>query len=295
MVETRVVCASVRRAAVVACMAGLVLGFAADTQARVTRIEFGAPTSACGGNFAVGPYEQLDGIAHGEIDPKDPLNAGIQDIRLAPRNERGMIEYSSTVSILKPCNMGSSNHAMLFEIVNRGNKLNPGFFNVATAGRSTPDDGFLENQGFTLVWAGWQADLVPPPPPHPTTPPPPRVTMFAPIAHEHNGHTITGPVRSEFIVRALTASQPILADSSSNTPGYPTASLDNSHDTMTMRHRQDSRRVVIPNSDWTYADCALPGQKDTPPPPVFPGTPNAQKVCLKHGFDPDHIYELLYT
>jgi len=275
-------------------MAGLVLGFAADTQARVTRIEFGAPTSTCAGNFAVGPYEQLDGIAHGEIDPKNPLNAGIQDIRLAPRNERGMVEYSTTVSILKPVNMGSSNQAMLFEIVNRGNKLNPRFFNVITPGGPAQGDGFLENQGFTLVWAGWQADLV-----QPATPPS-LVTMSAPIAHEHNGHehngrTITGPVRSEFIVSAPAASQPILADSSSNTPGYPTVSLDNSHDVLTMRHRQDSPRMVISNSDWTYADCVLPGHQGPTTPPPFPGTQNAQKVCLKNGFSPDQIYELLYT
>ena len=151
MVGSRVVCASVRRAAVLACMAGSVLGFAADTQARVTRIVFGAPTSAYGGaTFAVGQYEQLDGIAYGEIDPKDPLNAGIQDIRLAPRNKRGMVEYSTMVSILKPVNMGSSNQAMLFEIVNRGNKLNPRFFNVITPGGPAQGDGFLENQGFTL-------------------------------------------------------------------------------------------------------------------------------------------------
>ncbi len=289
MVESRVICASVRRAAVLACMAGLVLGFAPDAQARVTRIVFGAPTPAYGGmSFgAVGPYEQLDGTAWGEIDPNDPLNAGIQDIHFAPRNLHGMVEYWTTVSILKPVNVSASNQTMLFEIVNRGRKLNPGFFNVGVTKTNPQGDGFLESQGFTLVWAGWQADLVQPSPP----PSPPLVTMFGPIAHEHHGRTITGPVRSEFTVGAPTGSQFILAESSSNTPGYPTANLDNSRDVLTMRVHQNDPKVVIPNSRWSYGDCVLPGQIGV----QFPGTANPQKVCLKDGFDTNHIYELVYT
>lgn len=63
-------------------------------------------------------------------------------------------------------------------------------------------------------------------------------------------------------------------------------SLDNSHDTLTMRVHQNDAKIVVPNSDWVYADCT-----STP----FPGVPNAQKVCLKNGFDTNHIYELIYT
>jgi len=287
MVESRVVCASVRSAAVLACMAGLVLGFASDAQARVTRIVFGAPTFAYGGaTFAVGQYEQLDGIAYGEIDPKDALNKVIQDIELAPRNAHGMVEYSTLVSILKPVNMSSSNGAMLFEIVNRGNKLDPGFFNVGVNNQDPVGDGFLQKQGFTLVWAGWQADL---------TPQPGLITMSAPVAHHHNGRIITGRVRSEFIIRQPTgitqpfvvATQPILADSSSNTAGYATVNVDNSHDTLTMRVHQNDPRIVIQNHLWAYANCT----SATP----FPGVPDPQKVCLKAGFDTNHIYELVYT
>jgi Alpha/beta hydrolase domain len=168
---------------------------------------------------------------------------------------------------------------MLFEIVNRGNKLDPGFFNVGVTAANPAGDGFLENQGFTLVWAGWQADLVPPANVN-------LVTMSAPIAHKPNGAKVTGVVRSEFIVSAPISTQNILADSSSNTPGYATVSLDNSHDTMTMRVHQDDPKVVIANSDWAYADCT-----STP----FPGVPNPQMVCLKNGFDTNHIYELIYT
>ena len=279
MEQVRVLRVAVRRTVLIACAAGLLLGLAPHAQARVTRIVFGAPTYPYGTALfgSVGQYEQLDGVAYGEIDPADPLNAVIQDIELAPRNAHGMVEYSTVVSILKPVDMSRSNRAMLMEIVNRGNKLDPGFYNVGATAANPQGDGFLENQGFTLVWAGWQADL---------TPLAPRVTMSAPIAHHRNGAVITGPVRSEFILSVPASTQPILADSSSNTPGYPTANLDNAHDTLTMREHQNDPRAVIPNNQWAYADCS-----STP----FPGVPNPQKVCLKAGFDTNHIYELVYT
>jgi hypothetical protein len=259
-----------------------VFGVGPAADARTTSIVLGAPTSPYGtATFgSVGQYEEIDGIAYGEVDPRDPLNAVIQDIDLAPRNQRGMVEYSTQVSILKPVDEGLGNRTMLLEIVNRGNKLNPGYYNVGATTANPAGDGFLENQGFTLVWAGWQADLVPPPNVN-------LVTMSAPIAHRRNGATITGVVRSEFIVNTtLQSTQNILAASSSNTPGYATVSLDNSHDTMTMRVHQDDPKIPIANSDWAYADCA-----STP----FPGEPNPQKVCLKNGFDTNHIYELIYT
>jgi hypothetical protein len=267
------------RIATLACTLALAFGAVAEAQARVTKIVFDTTSYPFGSaSFGtVGPYEQLDGVAYGEIDPEDPANAMIQDIGLAPRNARGLVEYSTVVSILKPVNISSGNQAMLFEIVNRGNKLDPAFFNVGATAAVPQGDGFLEAQGFTLVWAGWQADL---------TAKPGRITMSAPVAHHRNGRAITGPVRSEFIVSAPATTQSILADSSSNTVGYPTASLDQLHDTLTMRRRQNDPRTVIPSNQWAYADCTVV---------PFPGVPDPHKICLKAGFDTDHIYELTYT
>jgi hypothetical protein len=288
MIDIRSVRASAHRTAVMACMAAvLVLGTTAD--ARVTQIVFGAPTMPYGSTVfgAVGQYEELDGVATGELDPHDPANALIQDIQLAPRDARGMVQYQTMVSILRPVNMSAGNHAMLFEIVNRGNKLDPTTYNVGASMSNPAGDGFLEKEGFTLVWAGWQADL---------TPATGRVTMTAPIAHQQNGSHITGPVRSEFIFNGLPgvplvpgeviSTQQILAASSSNTLGYATANIVNSHDTLTMRVHQNDPKELIPNTDWAYADCSVH---------PFPGVPNPQKVCLRHSFDTNHIYELVYT
>jgi hypothetical protein len=66
------------------------IAFSPGADARVTQIVLGAPTSPFGNTSfgTVGEYEQIDGVAYGELDPRDPLNAVIQDITLAPRNAR---------------------------------------------------------------------------------------------------------------------------------------------------------------------------------------------------------------
>src|SRR6516162_3480024 len=68
-----------------------IFGMAATAEARITNIVITAKTSPAFGGMSfgtVGQYEQLDGTASGEIDPKDPRNAVIQDIELTPRNSR---------------------------------------------------------------------------------------------------------------------------------------------------------------------------------------------------------------
>jgi hypothetical protein len=58
-----------------------------------------------------GQYETLSGHFYGELDPKDPHNGIITDIALAPRNARGIVEYSATFSIAKPVDMSKSSGA----------------------------------------------------------------------------------------------------------------------------------------------------------------------------------------
>jgi hypothetical protein len=116
---------AVRSGLLASAVALVSIGFVHGADARVTRIDLGPPTSPFGNTSfgSVGQYEQIDGTAYGEIDPRDPLNAVIQDIDLAPRNGHGKVEYLTKVSILKPVDESRGNRTMLFEIVNRGNKL----------------------------------------------------------------------------------------------------------------------------------------------------------------------------
>ena len=55
-------------------------------------------------------------------NPSDLKNAIIQDIALAPRNARGMVEYVTDVEILRPADRQKGNGVLFFNVVNRGNK-----------------------------------------------------------------------------------------------------------------------------------------------------------------------------
>jgi hypothetical protein len=257
--------ASRKRWSVLAATLGLVLlGCAPPVDARVRSISLNPPTPFP----SVGsPYVLITGIANGEIDPSDPLDAVIQDIRLAPLDPKNLVLYSTQITIVTPVDLSGGNHTMLVNIVNRGNA------NVYDVG----SDLFLLKQGFSVVFAGWQADLLPVDG---------LFTMSAPVAHHRNGDTITGTARSEFTLSVPASTQNIVAGSSTDTAGYPTVSLDNRRDTITMRVHQDDPKLLILNTDWAYADCS------TVP---FPGVPDPQKVCLRNGFDTNHIYELIYT
>jgi hypothetical protein len=84
------------RATVYGVIAAALVGFDQSADARITQLQITSQTPAFGGmSFgAVGPYETIIGRASGEVDPNDPLNAVITDVQLAPRNSRGMVEYS---------------------------------------------------------------------------------------------------------------------------------------------------------------------------------------------------------
>jgi hypothetical protein len=88
-------------------------------------------------------------------------------------------------------------------------------------------------------------------------------------------------VRSEYILDAPESTQDVTAP-----PAYEAVSTSNADATLTMRVHQDDPKVTIPRTDWAFADCTSVG---------FPGVPDTKKVCLKDGFDTNHIYELVYT
>ncbi len=96
------------------------------------------------------------------LDPADPRNAVIADLSAAPRNAEGRVEAVTDVVILRPAR---PNGTLLFEVVNRGRKLLPGWVgdtdSAASIRLESAEDagnGFLLEQGYTLVWAGWQGD-----------------------------------------------------------------------------------------------------------------------------------------
>jgi hypothetical protein len=178
-------------------------------QARTTHIEIAKTEPAFGGRSfgEVGAYEHLTGRVMGELDPADPANSAIQDINLAPRNERGMVEYTTNIELLKPADMAKGNRILFFEVNNRGNKLAPAAFNAGVAGGvadrnalSSAGDGWLMGLGYMMVWFGWEMDV---------RPGMSRVGMPPVMAHNRDGSPVTGLVRSEIITPVPATSVPI--------------------------------------------------------------------------------------
>src|SRR5262252_104271 len=147
----------------------VLLGLAvAPAAAEVVRIDVTSRADLVGGQpfGASGPYEKLAGKIFFAVDPALPANRIVPDIDKAPRNAAGKVEFSADFYLIKPKNIARGNGAVLYEVSNRGGKGMLGFFNHASGSLdpSTANDvgdGFLMNQGFALLWVGWQFD--PPP------------------------------------------------------------------------------------------------------------------------------------
>jgi hypothetical protein len=230
-------------------------------EARITRLVI-ENTEAVGQDG----YQKISGHVYGELDPKVPLNAIINDLELAPRNARGMVEYSATFTIIKPVDMTKASGVLLYFVPNRGS------INL-TGG------GFLADarkRGHVLVASGWQGDLAPAAG---------RETMSVPVARNADGSSITGPVLARFADMAEGATTlPILRGGAPGTADP--ASLDTSKATLTRRTSESGKIVPMSSADWAFADCgSVP----------FPGKPDSQKICLKGGFNPAYLYELVYV
>src|SRR5262249_59452422 len=68
-----------------------------------------------------------------------------------------------TLDIIKRVEPGRGNRRILYEFSNRGNRGLMGFNFGRGADMSKPEyagDGFLMRQGYTLMWSGWQGDLI---------------------------------------------------------------------------------------------------------------------------------------
>src|ERR1700744_3832455 len=134
-----------------------------SAHAELTRIEIKSTKDVLGGKAwgNTGAYEELIGTAYFTVDPKAAANRNIPDIDKAPKNAKGLIEYSSDIYIDRPKDASKGNGVAFFEASNRGRRSLSTTFSQPFGAKQSPDaeqygDGTLFNEGFTLVWVGWQ-------------------------------------------------------------------------------------------------------------------------------------------
>ncbi len=252
-------------------LVAVILLVAAPVQAEVVRIEVKSRADVLAGRpfGTAGPYEKLSGTIYFAVDPRNPANRIITDLDQAALNAAGRVEFSSDFYLIKPKDAGRGNGTVLYEVSNRGGKGMVGFFNRAN-GSLDPQtaehfgDGFLLEQGFTLLWIGWQFD------------PPMReglVRVYPPIARNSDGTAIRGLVRSDFVV-IETAKQASLADR--DHLAYPVAVANDPAAILTVRDSREGARRTIPRTQWQFGE-------------------DGRSVRMASGFEPRKVYEVVYT
>lgn len=214
-----------------------------------------------------GPYEKVSGILRFETDPAHPVNRGITDLELAPRNAAGRVESWADFYLLQPADPACGRRRLLLDVPNRGRKVALGMFNSTprAADPTTPEDfgnGFLMRWGYTVAWVGWQHDV-------------PRrdgmMALGAPAARGAAG-PVTGRMRCQWRPNARVDTVP-LADRY-HIP-YPAADLEDTEAELSVREGAGAPRVPMARSAWRFA-------------------PDASHLHLPGGFEPGRIYELIY-
>lgn len=262
------------------CLAGGALALALCTtgHARVTRIVIdevvpvsvpaGSPTPAIA-------YEQIAGRAFGELDAKLPANAIIQDIELA-KDADGKVRYMASFVLYKPLDMRQASGLMWHDVPNRGR-----VFAFAPQERAFGD---------ILLASAWQGDN------SGATAVQSKATVAGmqflqvPVARGPGNTAITGEVFARIVNLSGPASQPLLVQT--NPVPYKPVSLDTRKARLVSRGGENQRgevvdEVAVPPSDWAWARC------DASHP--FPGTPDPTQICLKQGFDPARLYQVVFT
>jgi hypothetical protein len=161
---------------------------------------------------AAGPVEMIVGKATFAVDPMNIVNRQIVDLDRAPRNARGHVEATTDVVILRP---RIATGPMLVDLPNRGGALLNRWLHDATdvppsgpasAGSqpvrslgavfskaSDGGNGFLFENGMTVVEVGWQGDV------------PTGIGLQAPVIEG-----LTGPSRESFTFAGVDTVQKVI-------------------------------------------------------------------------------------
>ena len=244
----------------------------------ITELEITKRTSfAAGESFGdVGPYELLEGTAHYAVDPSHPRNQGITDLDLAPRNSAGLVEFSSDFAMLQPVNIDRGNRRILFDVVNRGRKTALTLNSVPTPTDPTAPleagNGYLMRRGYTVVWAGWQADV---------PPTPGLIGLHGPEAVGSDGGPLTGKILCQFQCDQPT--QVFLLADRQHLP-FPAADPEEAEATLTVRDLPNSPAAPVDRGQWSFVRVE---DEDL--------EPQHSHIYLPSGFEPGRIYQLVYT
>lgn len=261
----------------------VIIATAEPASAEVTRIEIQRREPLADGyRFGrSGSYEKIVGRVTVELDPSHPANAVITDLELAPRNARGKVEFWSDFCLLQPTDPERGNRRLLYDVNNRGNKLalrafNEGPYENDPSTLEHLGNGFLMRRGYSVLWCGWNGDIVPDGRQ--------RLLIDAPVARHKDGSPLTGKIHVEICRNEKVFSQPFYWGRWGNSAAYPAVSTDNRNARLTMRPHRGAKPTEVPRDGWAFARL-----EDGQP------VPDPTHLYVKDGIRPGWLYDLVYV
>ena len=214
-----------------------------------------------------GAYEKITGRLHGSVDPAHALNREIVNLDLAPRDPDGRVDYWVDFCILKPVDLARGNGRILFDTLNRGDKLALIDLNGAKRGSGSNDpdsaadagNGFLMRRGYTILFSAWQGGV---------GPEEGHMRAHFPIATRNDG-PITGVSREEFTFGDDTS--PVRAPLN-----YPASSIDQAGAILSVRQHEHEPRAPIDDSQWRFV------------------SPTEIEITRPGGYGTGALYEFIY-
>jgi len=224
-----------------------------------------------------GTYETLTGKVQYTLDPADAKNAKIADIAYAETGSDGLVHFSAEFVIAKPVDPGRGNGMLLYTVVNRGNfdtrLLDPSpWAEIASSPCGSGErHGRLMKQGYTLVFSGWQADLLPD-----TL----RLHLYAPEASK-DGKPLPGEVLAQFGGGPEDKTAYLGAD---NHRAYAVDPRHTGEAQMRVHENYVDPGTLIERSRWSLARLDENGQPQ----------PDSVTLYFPEGFERFKVYTLRY-
>ncbi len=177
----------------------------------------------------------------------------------------------ASFQLVKPIDMSKSSRLMWHDVPNRAGRLT-----IVPLERAAGDIGLS---------SGWQGDNS-----GATAPRSNNDYVVVPAAKNPDGSPITGRVMARILNVSGKNSQPMIVHS--NPVPYRPISLDTSEASLTTHASESIDGVVgataaVAATDWAFAKCSA----ENP----FPGTPDPTQICLKNGFDPQLLYQVVFS
>lgn len=218
-----------------------------------------------------GAYEKVSGRLHYAVDPEHPSNQSIVDLDAAPRGSDGRVHFTGDAIFMQPLDPQRRKGTLVLDVPNRGQGTVYTWFHGLEADNKEPwlAQPLLLEQGFGLLWVGWQMD----------TPYDPELLSLDRVEAAVEE---VGVLRSDAVFGDPTAVMPL---AHRNHRPYGVSDPADPRNQLTVRDHPNGTRRLVERSAWRFGRLDKAGKV----------VPDPFWVHLDGGFEAGKIYEVVYV